>query len=372
VVETNKTNHSFFFWFVWLWRPNKPNLGLPLTNKTNRMDIYLVEATFNGKIELANRALKTFDDVLSVAVAIEHHPDVITALNLSWNHIDFSGINVLAPAIAKCTKLTELNFSGNWTRIDDGGFYALARAIVKCTAITTLDLSYNSISDEGASFLAPVLEKFTNLIELSLQHNNISSDGTKALASALVKCTHIATLNFWGNNIGDEGAQALTHALEKCTELTTLDIHSNNIGDDGAKALAPVLAKCVNLTELNLSDNNIGDTGIKALAYALVTCKKLTQLNLFENYIGGDGIRSLAMILPLLSLKCEVIIPLPRKLERFWNQVMAQAPDRRAFFAFFAGSVAITPSTAAAKRFANQDGDNAVNRRVLEWLVKKI
>ena len=53
-----------------------------------------------------------------------------------------------------------------------------------------------------------------------------------------------------------------------------------------------------------------------------------------------------------------------------YNQAIKEVPARRAFFAFFQGTEAEGDEVnAAVVAFGSRDGDTAVRRRVLWWLV---
>ena len=131
--------------------------------------------------------------------------------------------------------------------------------------------------------LAPLIAraKDEGWTELNLSYNSISDDGAKAIAASLKNLT---TLDLSDNSIGDDGAKAIAVSFKN---LTTLDLSDNSIGEDGAKAIA---ASLKNLTSLDLSDNSIGDDGAKAIAASL---KNLTSLDLSDNSIGDDGAKAI-------------------------------------------------------------------------------
>jgi hypothetical protein len=166
------------------------------------------------------------------------------------------------------------------------------------------------------------------------------------------------------------GVDVAIAALHRGT--TRLRIRNLN-GLDDIRKLAEALETYSSVSILDLCGNNIDDAGVASLMRSFEKCTKLISLDLSNNPIREVGIRMLVETLPFLPPTCNFwISTCGETTDRVWNQAK-QAPDRRAFYAFFAASYPLgglsQPPPSPAVRFSKQDGDNAINRRVLNWLV---
>ena len=104
-----------------------------------------------------------------------------------------------------------------------------------------LDLSFNQISDEGATALGRALKGNMTLQQLNLGRNQISDEGANALGRALKGNTTLKELYLHDNQISDEGGMALAHALKANTTLQLLYLGDNQISDEGVTALGSLL-----------------------------------------------------------------------------------------------------------------------------------
>ena len=62
---------------------------------------------------------------------------------------------------------------------------AFMKALKLHNLTSSLDLSYNSLSDEGAVVVANLLKDDTSLVEINLTFNDITAQGAEALFLAL-------------------------------------------------------------------------------------------------------------------------------------------------------------------------------------------
>ena len=190
-------------------------------------------------------------------------------------------IQGLAPGLAQCTSLRELDLEGIEMGIQ--GMYFFAPSLSLCSWLTVLNIGFNNLFDEGASVLAPALSGLSSLTTLELEGNEIADEGCESLAKGIIDCATLQVLNLNANEFGDVAVQHLCQALQHCTNLTVLSLEWNLIRDDGARSLAAILPVQSSLKELDLGQNEITDIGATALAQALGLPLSLSKLHLDQN-----------------------------------------------------------------------------------------
>uniref|UniRef100_A0ABI7VQ12 Leucine rich repeat containing 74B n=1 Tax=Felis catus TaxID=9685 RepID=A0ABI7VQ12_FELCA len=90
---------------------------------------------------------------------------------------------MLGPALAENTGLTELNI--NWNHLRGPGAVAFARALEANIFLRVLDISYNGFGDPGASAVGEALKTNNVLEELNMSNNRISAVGALSLGLGL-------------------------------------------------------------------------------------------------------------------------------------------------------------------------------------------
>ncbi len=136
------------------------------------------------------------------------------------NLIGDLGATALANVLPHCVNLTDLHVSGNL--IGDTGAAALMAALP--ANLKQLNLSSNDITSVGVE-LAP----WHRLADLDLSYNKITNDGASALAETLPTFKHLIILNLDDNAITDGGASAFIPVLPKCGKLEFVDLRGNFI-----------------------------------------------------------------------------------------------------------------------------------------------
>ena len=157
----------------------------------------------------------------------------------------------------------------------------------------------------------------------------------------------LATLDLNSNDLRSEHAAALSNALKTNQALETLNLSQNKVGDAGATALAEALETNATLTTLLLSINTVRDAGAVALAKALDRNTTLKTLEL--NYVGSSGSRALGAVYARRGVLVLLSAPIVR----------GGSAERRLL-----GNDAST-----ARRLIDNDGDHAIVRRVLGFLL---
>jgi hypothetical protein len=204
----------------------------------------------------------------------------------------------------------------------------------------------------------PYVLPSNSLLYLNLSNCNINVEEAAALALRLEEgLPNLQRLDLSGYDIGPLGAISLGPVKNK--NLHHLDLSCNGIGDVGAQALASL-----EVQELILRSNRIDKEG----AVALVTGSVKKKLDLSYNRIGPDGVAEVASKLALLPEGCHVIV-YKSGAKTLWKRAVKHAPDRRAFFAFFAGA-SVSNHGEVANTLYELDGDNAICTRVFELLVR--
>ena len=222
-------------------------------------------------------------------------------------------------------KLLELSFNS----ISDDGAVHL---VDSCSKLQSLDLSFNRISDKGAMSL---LEAFKNGgCQLFFIGNDISNDilqyhkidcSTLRLSDRAINdreagdlsealqlslgCTSIhrhlqdslhvqpsslLVLDLSCNSISTAGAELLCAVLKICTKLLKLDVSYNHLGCAGAEAIAGAIGHCVRLLELKMNSNCISNDGAVAIAEGLKHCMFLQELQINSNNVGSFGAKAIA------------------------------------------------------------------------------
>nr|XP_035960231.1 leucine-rich repeat-containing protein 74B isoform X9 [Halichoerus grypus] len=90
---------------------------------------------------------------------------------------------ILGPALAENTGLTELNIS--WNHLRGPGAVAFARGLEANIFLRVLDISYNGFGDPGAAAVGEALKTNNVLEELNMSNNRISAVGALSLGLGL-------------------------------------------------------------------------------------------------------------------------------------------------------------------------------------------
>lgn len=210
-------------------------------------------------------------------------------------------------------------------RIGDEGAVALVPVFAKCNALRILEMGSNAIGDVGTLAIA---QHCAHVHELGLSGNNIGPIGAAALAMR-------PRVDLNCNKLGDAGAIAFANNMSESIEVVRMI--SNGIGDAGVVALAIAAAGKLKLKEMCIGFNCFGDAGADALARTTFTCPSLKLLYLCDAEFGDVGITAFARTYLNYTLYVS-----GNSSSKAGNELLyrsgKQAPDRRAFLAFFIGT----------------------------------
>lgn len=216
-------------------------------------------------------------------------------LNINSNKIGTNGIRSLSKVLkefGQCKSLIYLNLSNN--QIGSSGIKSLIIAFSILT-IKHLDLSWNLIDSSGIEiierYLYTNMYKTLSLKSLNLCNNQIEVYGIQSLTQVLQCCPFIDHLDLSFNEIRSDGLEKLSVFFGKCQcqKLEYLNISNNQISSIGIEHLSESLTQCSVLTHLNINNNQIGDRGAISLARVLEHCKSIVCLKLCNNHIGSIG-----------------------------------------------------------------------------------
>lgn len=185
-------------------------------------------------INLKGKQLKDQDVDIVIKQAIVGKQCV--KLDMTYNEITQQGASILANALHDNKHLQDLNISLN--SISDLGVRYLALTI-NSSVLKRINLAENDISDEGAAYLAKMLATNTHLLQLSLSGNQISNHGIRMLANTLINsstCLEFLDLSV-NKHIDDESVDSLVDMMEKNQSLKKLDLRHNNLSEDAEKRL---------------------------------------------------------------------------------------------------------------------------------------
>ncbi|KAF9121006.1 NACHT, LRR and PYD domains-containing protein 3 [Mortierella sp. GBA39] len=211
-------------------------------------------------------------------------------LDLSENQLGPKAIHSLQQTMVRLQKdkacnIRRLDLSNN--DINDVGCISIAKIILG-TSIVQLDLSFNKISDWGASTILAAFESNElTLKEINMEANPLTFAGGVDLCKILVLSqSRITHLDLRGAKVTDVGVPYLAEALKShhCP-VVSLNLYDCQLTDTGVLKLAIKLSVNRSLRVLGLGRNCVGDMGILALSQGLCLNSYLEELDLSENEV---------------------------------------------------------------------------------------
>ncbi|KAG0327464.1 NACHT, LRR and PYD domains-containing protein 14 [Dissophora globulifera] len=241
----------------------------------------------------------------------------LVELDLSENQLGPKAVHTLQQIMVRLQKnkacnIRRLNLSNNV--INDVGCISIAKIILG-SILTHLDLSFNKISDWGASTILAAFESNDlTLRDINMEANPMSYAGgvdiCKILALPQSRITH---LDLRGAKVTDVGVPYLAEALKSHScPVVSLNLYDCQLTDTGILKLAIKLSVNKSLRVLGLGCNCIGDMGILALSQGLMLNNYLEELDLSENdmAISRAGMEALISVMrsntSLLDLRVDV------------------------------------------------------------------
>ena len=186
--------------------------------------------------------------------------------------------------------------------LGDDGIRALVNALlqVKPPELKILCLRKNKIGKDGARELARLFQQTESpfkLEEVRLSHNKIGDDGTTLIFRALqyVEDSSLKSISLSYNNITQKGASVIGAALAENDVLESVRLDHNRIRDVGLQDICAGVGRNATsrLSEMSLRDNVVSNVGAEALATLLTRHKKCLRIIVGRNEIGLDGARAI-------------------------------------------------------------------------------
>ena len=144
-------------------------------------------------------------------------------------------------------EIVDVPYPGNTTynfnrRITDKDIQPISIAyMTNVSHIFVLDLSYNVLTDKGASVLSKLLEYADNIKKINLKGNRITDTGCENLNKGILNKKKLEYLNMNSNKFGNVGLLSLNELLFKNEALKFLDVGGNRYDWDGIISLMNAL-----------------------------------------------------------------------------------------------------------------------------------
>ena len=210
-------------------------------------------------------------------------------LDLSNNKLSDDGTITISDGLKNNTTLLELNISHN--NITNKAIKNITEFIQVNTTLKKLDLSYNILSDDGATLISSCL-KCNNLLELNISHNNITNKAIKNITEFIQVNTTLKKLDLSYNILSDDGATLISSCL-KCNNLLELNISHNGITDKGTKEIAEAIEISLTLQNIDISRNHISVEGLVYFMEAVKNNCTLQVVNITHNNVTRSGFTSI-------------------------------------------------------------------------------
>ncbi|KAJ6593007.1 hypothetical protein B0H19DRAFT_1088952 [Mycena capillaripes] len=165
--------------------------------------------------------------------------------------------------------------------------------------IETWYLAGNHIRAPGFQLLADAMVKSPRITNVWLKRNPLTPDSIDNLVRLVTQTPHLRTLDLENTELGNNGvARMMTEITGKDLPLRHLYLNANGVGEKAAIAIAGYLAHpACKLESLYLSSNPIGDAGALPLANALISNQSLVRLSMTSMGLTSTGISALCTAL---------------------------------------------------------------------------
>ncbi|KAG5277774.1 hypothetical protein AALO_G00091240 [Alosa alosa] len=255
--------------------------------------------------------------------ALTSHSSSLKLLNLSYNELLDSGVELLCPALChqycKLEKLQLVNCI-----MTEKSCSSLASALTShSSSLRLLELSNNELLDSGVELLCSALCHRNCKVEvLQLEKCNLTEKSCSYLASALIAdSSSLRMLHLSSNKLLDSGVELLCSALcyQNC-KLEELCLSYCDLTEKSCSYLASALtAHSSSLKLLNLNLNELLDSGVELLCPAL--CHQNCKLEELQLWYGNLTDKSCSYLASALTSDSSSL----RRLDLRFNNLISES-----------------------------------------------
>ncbi|XP_062395963.1 NACHT, LRR and PYD domains-containing protein 12-like isoform X2 [Sardina pilchardus] len=289
-----------------------------------------------------------------VASAVQHMVS-LTELDLSDNHMNITGIQLLSAGISHSNcKLQILRLVGCGLTEKSGGVLAFALQSVN-SHWRELDLSKNTLGDCGGKLGSGTLnphctmetlrladcklkEKSCEIVisalqsanspfrVLDLSQNDLQASGKKLLSALQSPNCKLQTLRLVDCGLTEKSGDILAFALQSVnSHLRELDLSKNTLGDCGGKLGSEALNLHCTMETLRLAGCKLSDESCEVVASAVQHVVSLTELDLSDNHMNITAVQLLSAGISHSNCKLQILRLAGCKLPEESCEVVASA-----------------------------------------------
>ena len=186
--------------------------------------------------------------------------------------------------------------------MDDGGARVLSELLLLNHRIQHVDVSYNRVTDIGATYLAMSIPSNDGLVGLTVDYNMFTDDGVLELTNAIAASASLTSLSFRGLRLSDGTFTSMVAAMRAGIPraLMKFDVAFNSLTDAAAPAVGELL-RSFGVGALNLSHNGFTDSLLPAIDSSLTPDSDnramLTVLDVSYNQLSTTSPAALSSLL---------------------------------------------------------------------------